>query len=237
MTSEQVIDKVRKLLAIAESTPYEAEAQTAMALVQKLLLKHELSMTDVSDSDADRKFEAATVLVAPRAPTETKFVAAIVRDFFFCFPVIDTTGDDGCSRVILFGRRENVAVGTYVYTFLTRIFRALWPPYRVAHALPQRDRQAFWLGMQLGLAGRLFEERRKIQDAAGGPAAKNQLMRLQADIEAAAEIHFGGLTARSGRHVTGSPQTFDAGIERGRRIDIRQPLPAPCRQLSIAEER
>jgi hypothetical protein len=239
MIAEQVIDKVRKLLAIAESTPFEAEAQTAMALAQKLLLEHELSMTDVSDSDPDRKFEEAIVFKGTRAPPVGKYVAAIVNEFFFCYPIVDRRSD-GLTRAVLFGRREHVAVGVYVFGFLTRIFLALWPPYKRHRRLPQRERQTFWMGMQLGLDRRLRREREQLQrdSPAGFTAAANQLIKIDRDLVVAAREHFGNIgKARGAGEFEGDWQTLRDGAVRGETIDIRKPLPAPERRLAITEER
>lgn len=248
MTSEQVIDKVKKLLALAAGTPYEAEAQTAMALAQKLLLEHELSMGDVDRcSDANRNFTEQTVWkggeIRNRQPACHPFVATIVEDFFFCVPVIvprhvDSSRIDRPTRVVLFGRPEHVAVGIYVYGFLTRIFLALWPPYKRANLLGQGSRYPFWAGMMHGLAGRLSRERREIishADRAAATGAEQRLAVINRDLNQAAGVHFGGLENRRIRSDRFDDAAYSDGVRRGHAIDIRKPLPAPAGQARLTE--
>ena len=84
---EKILDKVRKLLALSAGTPYAAEAETAMAAAQRLLLEHGLSLTDVDVSDTDRSFTDEVVFAGKRAPYEAADVWLIVEAFFFCQPI------------------------------------------------------------------------------------------------------------------------------------------------------
>ena len=47
MTKEDILSKVKKLLAVAEGSNYEQEAQNAMLKAQEFMLKHNLTMEDI----------------------------------------------------------------------------------------------------------------------------------------------------------------------------------------------
>ena len=63
MSKEQVLSKVRKLLAMADKTSgaTENEMMTAMALAQALMLRHHLSPTLVQDSQRSIRHGAAPI--------------------------------------------------------------------------------------------------------------------------------------------------------------------------------
>lgn len=57
MTNEVIIERLRKLIALAENAGTEAEAANAMARVQEILTKYNLSMGDVGSArDEDEDF-------------------------------------------------------------------------------------------------------------------------------------------------------------------------------------
>jgi len=48
---KKIIDRIQKMLAHAEGTQYEAEAETAMKMAQSYMKQYGLSMTDVELGD------------------------------------------------------------------------------------------------------------------------------------------------------------------------------------------
>jgi len=53
MCNEKIVDKIRKLFALAGNNPSEAEADLAMTMARKLLDKHSLSMSDLADTSGE----------------------------------------------------------------------------------------------------------------------------------------------------------------------------------------
>ncbi len=51
MSNQEVIEKVKKLFALAGNNPSEKEAESAMLKAQELLLSHDLSIGDVDAFD------------------------------------------------------------------------------------------------------------------------------------------------------------------------------------------
>ena len=81
MNNDDVLDKIRKCLALAASdNPHEAAA--ALRQAQKLMTAHDVSDADLAASGVrERRVKAGA---ASRPPTWERFLAAIVREAFHC---------------------------------------------------------------------------------------------------------------------------------------------------------
>jgi hypothetical protein len=228
MTSAEVLDKIRKLLALSRGTPNPGEAETAMAIVQRLLLEHGLTLLDAA-AGGDAGFLCEAVWRAERMPVESSFVWGIVEDFFFCFPI--RSGNE----LLVVGRPEHVAVGKYVAVYLSRTFRALWSAYRSERRGQRPNQRAYFLGLRTGITLRLAGERR---DLATSRPELGALIRRH-DVELSAEVlrQFGGRIA-PGRSmkINDDGHAFSDGVERGKKIGIRTPLAAPPERRGIGVE-
>ena len=74
-TTNPIIDRIRKLLALADASrnPNEAEAEAAMRMATRLLSQNNLDLSDVQSSDHDPNNQPVGEHPVPcsRAPAET----------------------------------------------------------------------------------------------------------------------------------------------------------------------
>lgn len=121
-----IIEKIRKLLAIAERSDSEHERDTAMQQVYRLLAKHDLQLDQVRDRIADAAFvESYVHMGGQRMPPEIRVAGILVRDFFFV-RVVFHRNSCGMLRVKVFGLAHHVAIARYVCHFLRRTFADKW---------------------------------------------------------------------------------------------------------------
>lgn len=52
--SNKIIDKVKNLLELAYDAPDDEEGQTALLMAQKLMVKHNLSLSDVKEAETNQ---------------------------------------------------------------------------------------------------------------------------------------------------------------------------------------
>jgi hypothetical protein len=227
---ESIIDKVRKLLALSHGTPNEGEAETAMAIAQRLLLEHGLTLADAAAA-GDAGFTLESIWRGDRKPPENSIVWGLVEKFFFCFPIY--VGN----QLFLLGRGEHVAIGRYVGVFLGRTFRALWSVYRSERGAPRSQQREYYLGLAVGVSERLSADRLSL--AAARPELGALITSHAADLAAEVARRFGGaLAPRREVSVGINSGAFDAGRDRGRKISIRTSVSAPKPQPRLtAEER
>lgn len=119
---QKVIDKVKKLLALAsDGEKSEAESQTAMLHAQKLMMKHKLSENDLQNGQESLEKDIIYSEFGMREKTwYSAKLANIVADNFRCFYYfMYKNGDKKYANLTFFGYEEdvNIAVEVYEYAF------------------------------------------------------------------------------------------------------------------------
>jgi hypothetical protein len=156
-----VLDKIRKLLSLAQS-PNEHEAQSAARVAQRLMLEHNIAQLDVERSDGftSRQLGRTT----GRTTEAERQLGTILQDHFFvdviwvhAYRPLD--GIHG--RVMeVCGRRENVELADYVHDFITRTAERLWKEHKAARGIRKdRDRQAYLAGVMAGFRDQLDQQK------------------------------------------------------------------------------
>lgn len=111
--SEEILAKVRKLLALGES-PSEAEAASALAKARSLLARHGLSLEDVRP-ERDDIVESA-ILEKRRLRAWESHLVAVVTEATFTRALHVTAA--GSSRVLIVGREVNTGAAKALFEYL-----------------------------------------------------------------------------------------------------------------------
>lgn len=111
--SEEILAKVRKLLALGES-PSEAEAASALAKARSLLARHGLSLEDVKP-ERDDIVESA-ILEKRRLRAWESHLVAVVTEATFTRALHVTAA--GSSRVLIVGREVNTGAAKALFEYL-----------------------------------------------------------------------------------------------------------------------
>lgn len=156
----KLLDKLRKVLAMTTS-PVEAEAQTAAALLQKMLTQHNLSMADLEKRGASKPTVQEQGHDLGKAAFAWKLnLAEQIAEHFYCVPLVDRR-----SKTVRFiGRPDNVESLLMLYAWLIEQIRQISATERKAHQArtgehvdPLRWQVNFGLGVVSRLGGRLAE--------------------------------------------------------------------------------
>jgi len=181
MDEASLFDTIRRLLALGSSRCNEHEAQAAMAKAYELCARYNVDIAAArSASPIDDGWEEASGWTGDATiPFHVKMAAQIVEIFFFVRLVRITHFQKRHRKkeLTLFGRKENVAIGQYVLTYLIRTFWQLWK----ARRRPAKHRRPYFLGVAQGLAKRLHEQRKAAAYAA--PADAHALTIVQSDLD------------------------------------------------------
>lgn len=169
---EKVLDKIKKLLALANSSN-EHEASLAAQRAQKLLLKYNLTMQSVEKHDSDyvnRVVEERTFL-----RTEDKFVSRILTDHFFVRVFSQRLRTEGYeigkqnsfAQVVLLGTKSNVEIASYIRDFLINEFHSCWISYRRESGCPASYQQSYYYGLLRGLDEKLKAQKKEVEQEMG----------------------------------------------------------------------
>lgn len=163
----RVLDRVAKLLALAES-PNIHEAQAAASAAQRLMLKHNL---DLAEARAKRGYSFRHLgKPTARISEAERWISGILRDHFFVEVIWvpayrPLEGKPG--RVLeICGTPANLELASYVYEFLLTAGERLWRAHQKEKGIRQnRDRRAFLAGVMLGFHEKLRKEKKESEEA------------------------------------------------------------------------
>ena len=127
MKNSQVIDKVKKLLALTGS-PYADEAQAAMLKAQKLLLMHGLTISEVQAAEESAVKEVADEEVSiggKRNNWWEKILSKIIADNFRCVAYYRRNKPG----FYFLGLKEDVEVAKEVFSYAVVVIRHLSSQY------------------------------------------------------------------------------------------------------------
>lgn len=200
----RMLERVRRLLAQAESTPYEAEAETFTAAAQSLMARHSLDAAMLAASTDRRTDRPAPVRIWIERPYEQEKVQLLqsVADANRC----RTVWSSGLGFATIVGHRADLAsVETIFTSLLLQATRAMAGEGRRVTSSgvsrTRRFRKSFLTAYAVHIGDRLraateSETASAIKDydeAAGAPGAKDDsraLVRVLADRSAEVDATF-----------------------------------------------
>lgn len=114
MTTEKVIQTIKKVLELSKNNPSEEEAKAAALKAQELLAKYHISMKEVDDISSEEMERIDEVRVNVPAKSWKYTLARIVADNFCCRHFYY-----GKSVVVFYGHRSDaeIAAETFKYLF------------------------------------------------------------------------------------------------------------------------
>ena len=161
-----VRDKVRKLLALAESD-FEHEAESAMLKAQELMALHGLSVESIESFDREPVREVGTERVgeAGRLSFWKKQLAVLIAENFRCHVYTDAE-DQGGTVVRYFtmiGLTEDVAIAAEVLDFALLYAQSSWNRFRSRIRTPSRFatnrvKEDYYAGFISGLREKFAEQ-------------------------------------------------------------------------------
>ena len=158
---ERVLERVAKLLALADS-PSEHEAQTAMNLAQRLMLKYNLE--NVATGSRAYSFRHLGIPTG-RVTEAERLIAVILGDHFFVnviwVPVYRALEEKRGSVLEVCGTPANLELAAYVYDFLRGAGERLWREHQTRVGTKKnKDRLPFLAGVMSGFYAKLNDERK-----------------------------------------------------------------------------
>jgi hypothetical protein len=91
MPDSDIIEKIKKVLALASNNPSAEEGQTAMLLAQKMMIENKISMVDIEKSGIQQKdVNSISGVEAPTLKWWEKQLGIIIAENFKCITYIYT---------------------------------------------------------------------------------------------------------------------------------------------------
>jgi hypothetical protein len=114
MTREDVLLKVKKLLAVAEGSNFEQEAQNAMLKAQEFMIKHGVTIEDIDYQEGKKEVIDQSIAETGRMPWYWKSLMTILGNNFRCEPY---TYKGRISKACFIGLEEDVKLVKEVFNY------------------------------------------------------------------------------------------------------------------------
>lgn len=172
---EKIIDKIRKLLALAEedSNATQAEAENAAAKVQILLQKYNLERSQIGESKKHNLI--METLVLPSSRLWAKHLLDVVAKMNFCKAIWYI----GTTKGILIGEEANIQAVTALYEYIAGALRKMATTAYAEHTrlnpysylAPNSFRTNFYLGAINMIHYRLYQQQKEFMESASDSRA------------------------------------------------------------------
>ncbi len=218
---QRVLERVTKLLSLAQSGDRH-EAETAMSVAQKLMLKYNLEHATQPASRGYRFVHLGRP--TGRILEADRILAALLSEHFFVqviwVPVWRPLEGKRGSVLEVCGTEDNVEFATYVHAFLLETSERIWLQYRRERGLRgNAERREFIAGVMTGFRDKLNRDKHREQ--------KQGLVWLgDADLAQFFKRRHPHVRWLRGAAKLRQP-SYAHGREAGRRIDLKKPMKAP----------
>ncbi len=204
LPADAVVEKVKKLLALASSTnAHEAELATLKA--NQLMLKHHLGRAQLEDSTP---LCVEAVMRAPRRNAKMSAVYDVLTHFLVRPLMRHGRGD---VRLEVIGDRGQVELAAYVAGFLERELETMW---KASGLKGQRAKNSFFLGIARGY-------RKKLEGVIKELSSEDShaLVRVEATRDQRIHKLLGSFSGATSGRLT-DPAAMAAGDRAGRGLSI-----------------
>lgn len=223
--NDKIIDKLKKLLALAGNNPSQHEAQAAMEKAQEVALEHgiDLAMIDSSEQESD-EVVIEYMEMGQRLPTVSMYVVSILKQFFDV-NIITSGGRHSGRKLVFVGKTSSIANAKYIYTWLGDTMVRCWKKYY--ESTPHEvlgNKQNYLFGFYNGLTTKLEENKQKVEaNKLTTEEAKNKYavacITNQSKIDDVMKQYFPNVRTVY-KKVSGSYSSYEKGMTDGKNCNI-----------------
>ena len=213
---DRMLGRVRDLLRLATS-PNEHEAESAMRMAHKYLLKYNL---DIAQLDRRLSYETRFLGKVTQRVQEWEYIlSGILQEHFFVkvihFSSYDAVTDREGTVLELVGTRENLDAAEYAYHFVRNNAERLWLEHRRANPGMRGTKLQYLSGLLQGFWMKLLEEKKGFEEERGliwkgDPGLKEHVRHLHPHLRS---VSCGGVS---------SSDSYHAGERDGRKMTIHR---------------
>jgi hypothetical protein len=222
-TNNPIIEKIRKLLALANSSN-EHEAALAAAHAQRLLSEHNLAMADVEAKHHPQSADKVETTAAKTLPKWVRNLSGGVCSAFDCQAIHHPAQ----GKMSFIGVGADVQIAAYTFAYLDRTVRRLcssYMKYRVNDGnLSNRNkelmRQSYYLGAVSTINSQLVQQ--KVQT----PVTPGALVPIKEGLIKKAMSELGPIRTVRGRRSYINSNAYNQGQTDGKNVSVHKGVAA-----------
>lgn len=227
--SEAILDKVRKLLALANSSN-EHEALLAMEKVRELYAKYNIELNESMQRDG---FVHLVLSYGKKnLPSWFLRIAGILSEHFFVrtlvFRQYDQATGAQLGAIDVIGRKENVLMAEYVFHFLLQQLEVLVTnKIKLEPVFSRRDRNSYRLGILEGFSRKLEVSKPSVPVETKNYESTGKALekfKMDEEIDSYIGTIYPKLRKKSGGSIRISSEVYASGQADGMSIQFHKPV-------------
>ena len=226
-----ILDKIRKLLRLADTSrgSTENEAKVALAKAQELMTRHNIDSAllrmERGESGASFTVNKGNLDLPKTLNPADLMILSLLQAHFNVKTILMPNGRG--TPVDIIGSPADIDFAIYTFNYLRQTFFRCWTEFKKVHANP--DKASYYRGLRDGLNTALKEAKQRAEESYGSDDRQTYglvLVDQQAAIKQYVDEHYGKLRKRSGARRKMHSGSYAAGESKGRTIQINRPLPS-----------
>lgn len=231
MVAKSIIEKVKKLLSLANSSN-EYEAKLATSKANELLIKHNLDMQQIKDKTFDYETEEA-LRSGLTFKSHQKLIAGLLKEYFFVRVVISrkfmgySSGNHAYYRqsraqyqkiIQIIGTKENCEIAGYIFSYLDDMYPKLWLQYKKQTEIDHSAKISYYKGLTRGIGDMLYDTRWRVQQETGLVLVNDHKLEEYVDKRTSGK-DYGGINDKNS-----NSEVYKDGIQDGKKVTLRKPI-------------
>ena len=224
-----ILDKVRKLLRLADRSrgATENEAKVALSKAQELMTRHNIDSALLRMEAGEKSGADVTkgLYELPKSLNPADMLILSLLQSHFNVRVILMTGHRK-TPVDIIGAPGDVDFAIFALSFLRETFFRCWNEFKRSAWNP--DRASYYRGLRDGLHTELTAAKEKAEQSYASDQQQTYALAVvdqNAAITRYVDEHYGKLRSRANRRRRVDSTSYFAGETKGRTIRINRPLP------------
>ena len=218
MDNNPIIEKIRKLLALANSSN-EHEAALAASHAQRLLSEHNLAMADIESEQKPQSADKVEATVSKTLPKWVRHLSGGVCTAFDCQAIHHPT----LGKMTFIGVGADVQIAAYTFAYLDKTVRRLCAAFMKSHVSDnvtnrhrELMRQSYYLGAVSTITGKLREQ--KVQT----PTTPGALVPVKEGLIKKAMSDLGPIRTLRSRRSYIDGHAYERGQQDGHQVGINK---------------
>jgi hypothetical protein len=230
-SQSDILDKIRKLLRLADTSrgATENEAKVALAKAQELMTRHNIDSALLRMERGETDGSSFTVdkgnLDLPKTLNPADLmILSLLQSHFNVKTILMPSGKG--TPVDIIGAPADIDFAIFAFNYLRQTFFRCWNEFKRTHANP--DKASYYRGLRDGLNTELKSAKQRAEESYATDQRQTYglvVVDQTAAITRFVEENYGRLRNRNTRARRVDSGSYFAGETKGRTIQINRPLP------------
>ena len=231
-----IVEKIKKLLRLSESSN-QHEAESALSFAKELATRHEIDLYSIDawkDQQETETFERVDIDAGQRLCVASDYVGSIIIQHFGTRVIYFGNRVSG-RKIAFIGKKNEVEIAQFVYSFLSETMMRLWRQYQIRNQIDTSHRTSWFMGFYNGLSAKLTAAKEKAesesfasldQDKVAEVKNKYALVRVSNEEKLATVVktHFNNLKNINKQRSVTDYKTYIHGQETGKTVNINRAI-------------